>query len=467
MRASLPENAILTAWSQTLLRRSFNPAILDVQGRTIRTFSQIADEASELGRVLGSIDSGTVVAIQIGNDVRWPALTLALIERGLIPLPLGRHVETAELESVLKTCRVGVLITVEAGELRVHEVPGNEAPIWDGPRPDLLKLTSGTTSLPRAVRFRAEQLVADCENICQTMGFDDRDLNYGVIPFSHSYGFSNLITPLLCRGVSMVASEDRIPRAIVNGLAATGATVFPGMPIFFDKLASMADVPALPKLRLCISAGAPLTRHVAERFHSRYGIKVHTFYGSSECGGIGYDRSEVPSHEDGYVGTPMDGIAIEKCDDGRIAVRGTTVADGYYPTPEPETLGGGVFRPGDLIRWTAEGMWIAGRVSDMINVAGRKLNPGEVEVRIQAHPAVRQAVIFGVTSALRGEEAVLCVAGDNLDAAELMEYCRANLSEWQIPRDIWIVPEIPVNERGKISRRVLGEKYQAGHGSAA
>ena len=97
----------------------------------------------------------------------------------------------------------------------------------------------GTTAAPRAVRFRSEQLLADCENICETMGISERDLNFGVIPISHSYGFSNLLTPLIVRGVSLVLSNDRIPRAIIDGLAATRATVFPGMPVFYQSFCEM------------------------------------------------------------------------------------------------------------------------------------------------------------------------------------------------------------------------------------
>ena len=118
-----------------------------------------------------------------------------------------------------------------------------------------MKLTSGTTAAPRAIRFRSEQLLADCTQICATMGLTGHDLNFGVIPLSHSYGFSNLVTPLLARGVPMVLSRDRMPRAVLNDLARTNATVFPGMPVFYQAFAEMEKVPALPKLRLCISAG--------------------------------------------------------------------------------------------------------------------------------------------------------------------------------------------------------------------
>src|SRR5204863_427116 len=83
-----------------------------------------------------------------------------------------------------------------------------------------------------------------------------------VIPLSHSYGFSNLLTPLLVRGVPMVLSRDRMPRAVLNDLARTNATVFPGMPVFYQAFSEMEDVPEFPKLRLCISAGAPLSLEV-------------------------------------------------------------------------------------------------------------------------------------------------------------------------------------------------------------
>jgi acyl-CoA synthetase (AMP-forming)/AMP-acid ligase II len=393
------------------------------------------------------------VAIQLGNGPEWPALILAAMRRRLVPLPLGVQMAAEERDLALATCGAAVLITAQGIE---------RAPTGTGPSPvcDFLKLTSGTTCRPRAIRFTAAQLVADCDNICETMGIAEADLNFGVIPFSHSYGFSNLITPLLCRGVPLVASEDRMPRAILNDLAATGATVFPGMPVFFEKLAAMESGPTLDRLRLCISAGAPLTARVGEAFTARYGLKVHTFYGSSECGGIGYDAGGEPVYEDGFAGCPMRNVEITPlCEGaGQIAIRSAAVGEGYYPEPVPETLGGGRFIPGDLVRIGARGMYLEGRDTDVINIAGRKLNPAEIEQRLAACPGVRQVVVFGVASALRNEEAVACVSG-SAAAAEVLRFARGVLSGWQVPKDVWLVDEVPVNDRGKISRRELARAY--------
>jgi acyl-coenzyme A synthetase/AMP-(fatty) acid ligase len=451
----MKNNAILDRWAGTLKRRPAHPAVLGPDGEAQRTFADIEAEANQWAENLGRWQAGTVVGLQAGNIPGWPALVLGAMRAGLVPLPLGRHMAPAERDLALATCGAGVLVT-EGGEAR--ELAGKRMPGLEGC--DFLKLTSGTTSLPRAIRFTAGELAADCDNICETMGIREGDVNFGVIPFSHSYGFSNLITPLLCRGVPLVASEDPLLRAILHDLARTGATVFPGMPVLFEKLAAMADAPALPRLRLCVSAGAPLPARVGQAFSARFSLKVHTFYGSSECGGIGYDQADELVYEDGFAGRPMRNVKIEPLDDGRIAVCSDAVGDGYYPDPEPDALDGGKFVPGDVVKIGKRGMFLTGRATDVINVAGRKLNPAEVEARLEQCPGVRQVVVFGVASALRNEEAVACVSG-SAAVEDVLHYARTVLSAWQVPKDVWLVDEIPVNERGKVSRRELARGYGA------
>ena len=333
----------------------------------------------------------------------------------------------------------------------------------DDELPVLLKLTSGTTAAPRGIRFRSAQLLADCAQICETMGITEDDLNFGVIPVSHSYGFSNLITPLLARGIPLVLSRDRMPRAVLDDLARTGATVFPGMPVFYQAFAGMSALPALPRLRLCISAGAPLPLAVAQKFREISGHAVHSFYGSSECGGICYDRAALLEVE-GFVGAPLAGVEVRRLDEGSegclVEVRSEAAADGYFPEPDVARLGGGRFFPDDLLAVSGDGFRISGRLSDVINVAGRKVSPAEVEATLLAFPGVREAVVFGRGSALRNEEVAACVVGvPPSEEAALLEFCRRHLGGWQVPKRIFFLDSLPVSERGKISRRALSERF--------
>jgi acyl-CoA synthetase (AMP-forming)/AMP-acid ligase II len=433
------DDALLAAWEKTLARKKTAPAIFDTRGQVTRTFAEIETRAHELAETV----SGPVYPIDVGNHPDWPSHLLAALRRRVVALPLQSSITPQQRESALRLCA---------------------SADWDKQQTVLLKLTSGTTAAPRAIRFRSEQLLADCTQICDTMGISDDDVNFAVIPLSHSYGFSNVVTPLLVRGVPMVLSRDRMPRAMLDDLATTGATVFHGMPVFYQAFCEMQNPSALPKLRLCISAGAPLSIEVARRFREKSGPSIHSFYGSSECGGICYDR-EARLEEAGFVGPPMEGVRVEllESDAGasRIRVQSAAAGDGYFPEPDEDKLGGGYFSPDDLLSRTDGGFLIVGRVSDVINVAGKKVSPAEVESELLRFSGVRGAVVFGRESVLRNEEVVACVAANaEVREADILEFCRQRLSGWQVPKRIFFVEEIPVNERGKVSRRELAERFR-------
>jgi acyl-coenzyme A synthetase/AMP-(fatty) acid ligase len=456
MASATKNNALLERWAGTLQRCRNRPAIHDASGAVARTFEDVETESRQIAGILPSLPEGSVMGVQLANSPSWPALLVALLRRRFVPLPLGIGMHEHERNEALATCCAGGVVVLR-GKRLVFEPSGG---VYRATDCDFLKLTSGTTSAPRAIRFRAHQLAVDCDNVCDTMGITDADLNFGVVAFSHSYGFSNLITPLLCRGVPIVASEDTLPRAMLAQLANSGATVFPGTPVFYQSLAELENIPPLPALRLCISAGAPLPPRAAAKFSQKFGRKIHTFYGASECGGIGYDRGDSLDYEAGFLGSPMNGVQIEQRKDATIEVRGEAVGDGYFPEDDTATLDGKRFVPADLVHCTERGMYLAGRVADVINVAGRKLNPLEAETKLQSCPGLRQVVVFGVPSPHRNESVIACVAG-TLGAEDFLRFARSQLSAWQVPKDVWIVEGIPMDERGKINRRELAQRYLA------
>src|SRR5438094_3669305 len=460
-------DGLLAAWRQTVARAKDSPAIFDTRGEVARRFSDIEECASDFQTKIDSFAEGSVVALQIGNHEDWPSILIACLRKRLVVLPLEESISHQQRSAALSTCHASALVNCDDIAPHVHKIHNNTSPSWDGEAPALLKLTSGTTAAPRAVRFRSEQLLADCNQICETMGISDVDLNFGVIPISHSYGFSNLLTPLIARGVPMVLSRERMPRAVLVDLARTNATVFPGMPVFYQAFCEMENVPALPNLRLCISASAPLAVGAARQFRQKFNLPIHSFYGASECGGICYD-GDATNEEEGFVGQPMKGVDIEMVDPkataSQIRVRSPALGDGYFPQSDEAKLGDGFFVPDDLLTKTTSGLRLVGRTSDLINVAGKKVNPAEVEANLLRFSGVHQAVVFGRASILRNEEVVACVvAASGVSEAELLEVCRRELTTWQVPKRVFIVDAIPVNERGKISRRELAQRFAGGH----
>jgi long-chain acyl-CoA synthetase len=448
-------------WRRVLKTRSREKAIFSDDGSSLRTFQQVEEERATWRSRLSAFSAGDCVVAAIGNDPIWPAFLLACWDRALVVAPLEPDLQLAQLDRILQFTKAQGLIA--GTEIERFE----RSPIrWDGPRPDLLKITSGTTGAPRAVRFRESQLLADCRNICQTMEIGPNDINLGVIPFSHSYGFSNLIAPLLYQGTGLVCSTDRMPRAVYHHLRTCGATVFPGTPALFQALSSLAGVKKPDSIRLCISAGAPLALEVSRQFHRGFGLKIHSFYGSSECGGIAYDRSEDPERPNGFVGTPLDGVEVIKMDEDRISVRGPNVGDGYFPDSDPTMLDGIQFVPGDMIEWTNLGLRLVGRVTDFVNIAGKKVHPAIIEEHLRKFPGVVDAIVFGIPSANRNEDLVAYVVASNAVSRQLLEsHCREGLSDWQVPREFQLMTELPFNRRGKINRSELARLHLGSRGA--
>src|SRR5215475_5393856 len=146
----------------------------------------------------------------------------------------------------------------------------------------------------------------------------------------------------------------------------------------------------------------------------------------------------------------------------QIRVRSAAVSDGYFPEPNDQKLGNGAFIPDDLLARHASALTVVGRVSDVINVAGKKVNPAEIEAQLLRFDGVRQAVVFGRSTGagLRNEEVAACVqASPQTTENDLLRFCRHSLSPWQVPKRIFIVGKIPTNERGKMSRRDLARRF--------
>ncbi|MEO8205885.1 MAG: class I adenylate-forming enzyme family protein [Chthoniobacterales bacterium] len=456
-------NPILAHWEAILTKKAGVSALFSPSGEALRTFDDLDREAEDFAARFFDFPPGSVLGIKVFNSPEWPALYLAGIKRNLILLPMDASLNAAAGESILRMCGAVGCVILRNKVLEIQHLETKQID-WGCKKPDFLKMTSGTTAAPRVVLFTHEQIIADCDNVCQAMGIESSDINYGVIAFSHSYGFSNLITPLICRGVPLVTASDMMPQAIVEGLQRSQATVFAGIPPLFNALLKLQT--ALPEsLRLLISAGAPLSPDVACSFNAHYGRKIHSFYGSSECGGICYDSTLEPVTNGGFVGNPLPHLTLEKESEGEVEesqyrVRSSAAGLGYFPEEDSETLGNGTFLPADLLKKSKEGYRIVGRLSDLINVGGRKINPAEVEAVIKHYSATEECVVFGVPDAAKNESIHACVVLKSASSEkELRAHCAQELATWQVPQHIHFVDQIPQTAGGKISRRELAKRF--------
>jgi long-chain acyl-CoA synthetase len=322
-----------------------------------------------------------------------------------------------------------------------------------------LKMTSATTGRTRLVAFTGRQLMADAENIVQTMGLRADWPNLGVISLAHSYGFSNLVLPLLLHGIPLILVGSALPESLRHAADAQGGFSLAAVPALWQTWHVAEAIPS--SIRLAISAGAALSVKLEQAIFSKQGLKIHNFYGSSECGGIAYDGSEVPRSDGSCVGKPLQGVSVSVGEDGCVEVRSEAVAETYWPEPGPD-VSAGVFHTSDVGEIKDGLVHLCGRAGDQINVAGRKVLPETIEAVLANHPQVRACLAFSVPSSdsQRGETIVACVAATSGGFGDsLKQFALANLPAWQVPREWWFVEGLEANGRGKLSRAEWRKRY--------
>jgi len=369
------------------------------------------------------------------------------------PFMVASGLGPAFVIQVLKAWQAGrTLCPLEIGQAApiVPALPGGIAH---------LKITSATTGNAKLVMFQAEQLAADADNIVATMGLRRDWTNLGAISLAHSYGFSNLVLPLLLHGIPLVLTLSPLPEALRVAMGLSDEFTLAGVPALWK---TWLDAGVLNnQIRLAISAGAPLSLELERAVHERHGIKLHTFYGSTECGGIAYDRTETPRTDIGFVGSPMHSVSVCVGVQGCLEVRGAAVGTGYWPETT-EALSRGVFATSDLAELKDGFVFLRGRAGDIINVAGRKLHPELVELAMERHPSVNRCAVFGVADSERGERVVAVVNGTvDCDEESLRVHAQQLLSPWQVPKEWWLTQELKCDTRGKVSRAHWRERYLA------
>lgn len=336
-----------------------------------------------------------------------------------------------------------VVCPLEAGQVP-PEIPAVPEPCVH------LKSTSATGGAARFVALTPGQLMADAENIVATMGLRPDWPNLGVISLAHSYGFSNLVLPLLLHGIPLILVPAPLPEIVRRVAESENSVTLPAVPAMWRAWHQVGAIPS--NVRLAISAGAPLPANLEMEIFQSHGLKIHNFLGASECGGIAYDAADTPRPDATCAGTPMQNVDLSINADGCLTVRSRAVAETYWPE-KFASLGGGIFQTSDLAELKGGQIFLRGRLGDQINVAGRKISPEVIERALLAHPQVRECLVFGAPSRDAGRtDTIVAVVASEAGELVLKQFLLAKLPAWQLPRAWQFVESLPVNSRGKISR---------------
>jgi long-chain acyl-CoA synthetase len=434
-----PSGLLWQHWADFQTRLPDQVVLIEACHGKTWTASGLSEAALAFAARLSRYEPGDRIAFRLPNGAEWFALFLALQRAGLAAMPLDGGLPR---EGCVETSRrLGARALYLDGKF--HSL-GKATPISRRNKNcSCVKITSGTGGLPKAIECRAEHLLADGRHIIETMGVRANDINLAAIPLSHSYGLGNLVLPLILQGTAVACASEYLPRQLLEWIDRYRVTVFPAVPALFRVLAALpAGQGNLDSLRTVISAGAVLTPAVAQAFFARYGRKIHNFYGSSETGGICYDRTGSASLTGRSVGKPLAGVTL------------TVKAGGITVTSPAVATRGGRWRLPDWGEWNGRGeLALLGRGGHGANIGGKKVHPLEVERALRALPGVTDAAVWLWQS--NGRDLLAAGVETTRSSRDIEEALAARLPAWKLPKVCVVTREFPRTARGKLDLHAL------------
>ena len=339
--------------------------------------------------------------------------------------------------------------------------------------------TSGSTGRPKRVPLSHANLSISAGNVARSYHLTQDDVSVCVMPLFHVHGLVASTLATLSTGGTVVVPGKFSPLSFWGVAQEVGATWYSAVPTIHQLLLARVK-PGAPrpagaaKLRFIRSCSASLPPQVMHDLEAAFGVPVLEAYGMTEAS---HQMSSNPlppaAHLAGSVGRGTEvgitirngeGQALATGERGEVCIQGPNVITGYENNPEANATAffeGGWFRTGDQGFLDENGyLTLSGRLKEMINRGGEKISPREIDEVLLAHPAVAEAVCFGVPHATWGEEVAAAVQlREPVTEAELLAFCKERLADFKRPKKIHITEAIPRTATGKIQRRIVAQVY--------
>ncbi|MER5352913.1 long-chain fatty acid--CoA ligase [Kitasatospora sp. NPDC002551] len=440
--------------------RATDPAL--ITGDRSWSRDELLAVAAELSEALLRRHAGGAVVVETRDPVATVLLTLAADRAGL-PLLHRDPATGAGPSGPGAAVRPGADESPYLGSVRVADGPEAASGL---PADAQVFFTSGSTGVPTAVVRSSAAVLADARRVADFLGYRPDAAVVCAAPTFHAYGFNyGLLGPLVSGAPVRLLPSRCLPSACAAAVRAVDARTLIALPAHYGLLAQGAGrqgtvAQDLARLNAAVSAGAALPPAVRQRAGGMAELPLYNCYGSSEAGAMTLTRVE-PGQEAGDLGEPLPGVRV-RLTEGELQVQSSSLALGRFgpgtggrlvPVAGPD----GWYRTGDLARRSVtspERLLLYGRAAAVINVAGEKVSPAEVEQVIARHPGVLDVSVAAAADEVRGEVPVArVVLRPGAVLSGLVDWCRAELAPQQMPRAFEPVDRIPRSATGKALRK--------------
>jgi len=451
------------------------------------------------------LPEGARVAVQVEKSVEAMMLYLATLRAGYVFLPLNTAYQSAEIEYFIGNAEPSVVvcssknfgwvtkIAFKAGTQNVFTLDDDRtgslleraAHCSDQHEPvarqadDLAAIlyTSGTTGRSKGAMLTHGNMLSNALVLKEYWGWKQGDVLIHALPIFHVHGLFVAIHGALINGSKMIWLSKFDPKLVVRKLPE--ATVFMGVPTLYVRLLAEPGLTreACRNMRLFVAGSAPLLIETFNEWKERTGHTILERYGMSETVMLTSNPYQGAERRGGTVGFALPGVSLRvQGDDGQplpageiggIQVKGPNVFKGYWRMPEKtkeEFTADGYFKTGDVGKIDERGyIVIVGRSKDLIISGGYNVYPAEIEGYINDMPGVAESALVGVPHPDFGEVGVAVVIakpGAALEGGQIVGELKSKLANFKIPKQCFVVSELPRNTMGKVQKNLLREQYK-------
>jgi len=441
-----------------------------IEGENAVSYTKLVENTVALAAQLRALQlpPSCRIGICFPNSVNYVALTFALWRIYAVVVPIPTECTEEELSNIAATMQLEALLSRKPRAQSVSLGPevfftrlAPAAPADNhGLNLAFIRFTSGTTSASKGVALCHETIRDRVLAANQALRIGPTDTVMWCLPMSHH--FLVTIVLYLSQGATIVLARHVLARPFLEAANRWQGTVLYAAPFHYSMLARDSSDANLASVRLAVSTTCSLPREVAVSFRERFGLALSQALGIIELGLVCVNLDDPDARWDS-VGRPLPKYAVNIRNPdtdgyGEVVVSGPGLFDAYTNpwTPRDQLMPDGCFITGDIGRMDPQGyLFLAGRKTAVINLAGRKVFPEEIESVLNRHPAVRESRAYGLAHPHLGEvvEAEV-VLRDPATTDALRDFCRAQLSPDKVPSRFHVVKLIAKTAvTGKIRRQ--------------
>ena len=463
---------------------------------TYKELDEKINVASQIFKKQG-VTKGSVLAFLYGNSFEFWIGFFAAIKQGAVVFPVFPKLSLPEIQFLLRQIKPDFLFldssktplekdflaglvgqafsfkVTENLDLEITELIREEnfiSPLFNPAGNNLLLMTSsGTTGRPKLM-FLDEEYVYNM-TFAALEGFqtDENHVSLSLAPPQH---FIGIVLPLSAwrQRTTVVLVDEVVPDYVLKTIEKHQVVLTVATPFVLSILADVFNSNFnISSLKKCISGGSPLSKKIYDTFTSKTKLPLHQGYGSIEAGLVA-TKLDDGQFEENFGGSVSRLSKVKIFSDGHqeldtgevgiIAVSGPVVIKGYVGDPALNTkvFVGDYILTGDRGYLDNSGkLYILGRSDDVINIAGKKVDPVEVENVLNSFPGVKESAIFGFSDNENTFIKALLVTSADTDLTQLQQFCHDNLSSHKVPKIFKVVHSLPKDKLGKTIRKQLPE----------